>query len=137
MPSYMEYTENVIDEAAQEDMYKARLARCVPVAKKIIGIVTKNLESIAVGDGAECSKSLNDTASEVLSMYVDENINWGDKGFIMQLVLQPFGHLNEKLETSLSISWDKAIGNVFGKDAMDLTFAEVNDILKAGKKEVE
>jgi hypothetical protein len=64
-------------------------------------------------------------------------VRWADRAYVLQLVLQPFAHLNEKISASLDMSWDKALGILFKKDYLDLTFVELDEVLKQKPEVVE
>lgn len=129
--------EDVRTDAQKDELYQERIARCTPVAKKAIAIVAKNLETIVLGESAECTASIVETAREILELFVAENVRWSDRPYVLSLVLQPFAHINEKISASLDMSWDKALGILFGKDYLDLTFGELNDVLMRKPEVVE
>lgn len=123
--------ELVVDEEGQRSLYEARLARCIPVAKKILALIDSHLGDIKLGEEADVRESMAPIAQEILALFLAENIRWADKDFILALTLQPSVTVNEIVTTSLGISWDKAISKKFGKDSLDLTFQEVDDCLKS------
>lgn len=116
---------------AQNAEYEARLERCKPVAAKLLSILSKHQEagSIAMGDNDEVTKSLTPVTEEVIGLFLAEDISWSDRKFVFQLALQPIAHLGERLETALEISWDRALTNLWGKEAMDLKFSDVHTAL--------
>lgn len=128
----MEVENLVMDEAKQKTLYEDRIARCVPVAKKVLDILHAHLPELELGDSQTSAKSISPVAASVLALFLEENIHWCDKDFILQLALQPAVSLNEVLGTSFGISWDKAVGKAFGgKDSLDLTFKDVDEMLKS------
>jgi len=133
----MDMIEDVRTDAERDELYQARIARCAPVSKKVIAIVAKNLDSIVLGESVDCDRSILETAREILELFVAENVRWADRAYVLQLVLQPFAHLNEKISASLDMSWDKALGILFKKDYLDLTFVELDEVLKQKPEVVE
>ena len=125
----IEFTEE--DEIKARELYEARLVRCVPVAKKVFTILHSHMGDVTMGENDDVQKSIGPVAKEILQMFLDEDVRWADKGFVMNLMLQVIGSLNDTLKQSFDISWDKAVGKKFGKDALDLTFREVDEILKS------
>ena len=111
-------------------LYQERLARSIPVAKKILAIISAHLDEIRMGDNQEVSASMTPIATEILNTLLQDKAHWTDKEFIYQLSLQPLAQLGSILETSYSITWDKLIGKKLGKDVLDLTFEDVDNGLK-------
>ena len=133
----MEVLKDTLTDEQRDEAYQARLARCIPVARKMFMIIAKNLETIELGDSQKCLASVGPTAGEIMQLFVDEDVHWTDKAFIGSLALQPIAHVGEVMETSFEMSWDKAIGILFGKDVLDLKFTEVDEILKRKPEVVE
>lgn len=133
----MEIIEDTRTDAQKDELYQDRIARCTPVAKAAIAIVAKNLDSIVFGENADCTKSIIGTASEVLELFLTEDIHWSDRLYITQMILQPFAHLNTKIVDALDMSWDKAVGISMGKDYLDLKFSDVDEVLKRKPEVVE
>ncbi len=117
-------------EAEMDKEYQARLERCIPVARKLLDIVHGHMPEIVLGEANAVKKSLTPVAEEILALFLKENIHWGDREFILQIAMQPVVGLVDVLQSAYSISWDKVMRKALGKDALDLTFSDVDDVLK-------
>ena|SRR3990167_4667354 len=134
----MEIEASFDDELAAKKLYTDRLERCLPVARKVIHILANHIDLVEMGENDQVEKTINPAASMVLQLFLDENVRWADKGFILNLANQAFATLNDKLALSFDLSWDKAISSTFdGKEALDITFQDVDAKLKiaAAKEE--
>lgn len=127
----MELETMEFNQEKADAMYQERLARCTPIAKKVLEIVVSHLGEVTLGENKDVSASMMPVAKEVLGFFLQEKVHWTDKEFIIQLVLQPLAQLGAILETSNSISWDKYVGKKIGKDVLDLTFEDVDNGLKS------
>lgn len=114
-------------ESEQDKMHKERIKRCKPVAQKVLDILAKH--QVAMGENEEVRKSLTPVAEEVIAMLLAEDINWVDRHVIFQLATQPISSLTEAVENAFSISWDRALANKWGKDALDLKISDVHNAL--------
>ncbi len=119
-------------EKIETDGYKARVDRCRPIAQKLLDILHANKASVKMGENDEVKKSVTPIAEQVIAMFLENDIAWGDRQFIFQLALQPMAHLGEVLETSFEISWDRALSHKWGKDAIDLHISDVHNALVDG-----
>lgn len=116
-------------EAEMDALYQARLVRCIPVVRKILAILNSHMDNVELGEVAAVEKSLMPVAEEVLGLMLQENILWGDKEFILQMAMQPVAGLNNIVSNALAMSWDKAEKKRWGKDPIDLEFADVHNAL--------
>lgn len=124
--------QELLAPVTMSDEAKERVKRCEPVARKLLAILAAHADEIVMGENVDVDKSIAPIAEEVLALYLQENINWGDRNFIYQLALQPISHLGSLMENGLSISWDRAMAKLWGKDALDLKFADVHNALMQG-----
>lgn len=126
--SHAKVTKNT--EKVIEKEYNERLERCVPVAKKINALIAAHADTIVLGESQESMDSIDPIAKEVLQLFLDENMMWSDRQFIMQLATQPIVYLADTVNEALNKSWDKAVEKRFGKAYIDLTMQEVDAALR-------
>ena len=123
-------------EKESDRLHKARLERCVPVAKEVSAILEKL--QLPMGDDVQESKEYNDAAVQILQLFLDRDVNWVDREFIFQLALQPLSFVKDLVTNSLQNSWTHTLTGLFGKEMRDLTMNDVNNaMMKAPEDEVE
>lgn len=116
--------------AEQDKLHQERLDRCRPVAKKLLTILAKHQEGdVVMGENDAVKTSVTPVAEEIIAMMLAEDIHWSDRQFIFQLAMQPVATLGEVLENAFSISWERAMQNKWGKDAVDLKISDVHNAL--------
>lgn len=127
----MQFEENEIDQKMTPDEMQERVDACTPVARQVIKLIAERIDEIELGKVENVSKTTPAIANDVLQLMLDNDVRWFDITFIMQLVLQPFAHVSEKLAVSHSVSFDKFIEKKVGKPVHELTTREVDAGLKA------
>ncbi len=108
---------------------KARIERCVPVVREVIGILNEHLAEMPLGENAEVKKAIIPVTERVLALFLERNINWMDRHVIMQLAMQPLSFLGEAIVNATEISWDRALTELWKKESLDLKFQDVHDVL--------
>lgn len=116
-------------EAEKEDdkLHKARLERCVPVAREISALL-ETLQ-LPIGDDVQNEKAYSDASLKVLQILLDRNVRWVDRDFVFQLALQPATFVKDIVTNSLQNSWSHTLTGLFGKKTSDLTMEDVNKAL--------
>lgn len=114
-----------------------RIARCAPIAQKVLDLLNANKSSIVFGENEKVKGSVKGTAEQVIELFLKEDIHWSDRQFIFQLAFQPLVHLSETVETSFGISWDRALAHKWGKDSLDLKISDVHNALVDSVKSKE
>jgi hypothetical protein len=128
----MKVEKNSRTKAEIDLIQQDRLRRCVPIAKKVTEILQSHMGEITMGgDPKDVNDSVESSALEVIQLFLDENLPWNDKSFVMQLAQQPLAHVADMMETSFQYTWDRAVATRFGgKDSLDITFRDVDEALK-------
>lgn len=114
---------------------KARLERCIPVAQEIMRMIAS--DSPPIGDIADkrgeilkdVSDKYDELAAKILTLMLKNNLNYFDKEFIFQLVMQMVEKTKDKVIKSMERSFDRASEKKWGKDMMDLTMEDIHNIL--------
>lgn len=114
----------------QRDLTKERDDRCIPVAKEV-------LKMIAAADGFAgntkqelIQQSYDQLAKDILQYYLDNNILVSEANFIGQLILQIINASMSIVSTSINTNLTNVQKMAFGKDINEVTFKELDDILK-------
>lgn len=121
-------------EQDQDKLHKARLARCVPVAKKVVALIGTQVEGMNIGDTDSSDESFIPIAEDILKLYLAEDVHWVDRDFIMQLAMQAYSFPQQVTKSSLDEGWNTLQTGAVGKDIRDLTMGDVDKLLKAGDK---
>jgi len=119
-------------EKQQFESHEERLARCVPLAKKVLNLL--GTESIEMGDindkngviKPEVKVCYINLSNKVLEEMKNANMLYADREFIFSLVLQGMEQVKERTIDSLSMSYDAIQENFFGKDFMDVTMEDMH-----------
>lgn len=121
-------------EQDQDKLHKARLARCIPVAKKIVALIGSHAEGLNLGDTDSSDESFIPVTEDILKLYLAEDVHWVDRDFVMQLVMQAYSFPQQVAKASLDEGWNTLQTGAVGKDIRDLTMGDVDNLLKAGDK---
>jgi hypothetical protein len=119
--------------------YQERLARCRPVAQKILEMIAA--ENLPIGDIMErgqgeitilkdgVAEKYENLAIKILTMMLDENLKYSERNFVFQLVRQPYEQVGEKVIRSVDRSFTRANEAKWGKDELDITMKDVHEVL--------
>ena len=124
-------------EKIQDNLHEERLARCVPVARRILEIVSSNFPYMGdISDkSGQVKKEANDSyikiAEEILKEMLDKNLYYTEKLFVFSLVEQALKLSQEKVQMSLERSLERAETKLFGKSVLDLTLQDLDYVLKS------
>ena len=114
---------------SQEEV-KQRIAKSAPLARKVLKLLTEKCDELPFGGSEAMATAITPVTKEVLALCLADNINWVDGSFVMRLLLQPISKIMEQIDTSQQINWSKANDKKWGKNTLDVTFKEVDDVLK-------
>jgi hypothetical protein len=120
-----------------EKKHQDRLARCIPVAKKIVALIGENVESLEMGDSFDMSETYDPLTKKILELLLAENVYWVDRDFVMQLVLQPFSGLQRLVKASLDQAQDIMYTGALGKSVYELRAQDVDNFLRLGDKIID
>ena len=110
------------------------LDRCIPVAKKIIKIITNHDYKLGVLSDKEKDEVFDPIAKEVIQLMVDKDLLYLEKDLVFQLVFQALEETKNKVVNSLHLSWELAVKNYFdGKDIVDLTLKDLDSKMRGTK----
>lgn len=115
-----------------EEAHKLRLERCVPVAREIIKLFASKADTVAMGEVEQNHVDFQDLAVEIMKLMLEKDVRWVDREFVFQLALQPMTFSQNIATTSLNNSWNTALTGLFGKKSSELTFKELDILLKKG-----
>ena len=116
-------------EKEQEKEYKKQLERCIPFAKLVLKTVLE--ADLDMGDNKDLDeKKYQDTGLKVIAALMESNVAFTDRQFIFQLALQPISKIQELVVESLTKSFNIASEKKWGKDMMDITINDINNVLK-------
>lgn len=125
-----EEVKEVTASTETPDLTQQRLDRCLPVAQEILSILAASQPKM--GEYEESwDACYNDIAEKVLKLMLEKDIHFSDKEFVFQLLMQPFEATRDFVIKALAISMDKAFEKKFGKDYSDVTFSDMDTILKS------
>lgn len=126
-------------EKELEKLYLEREEKNVPVAYKLFEMFSKS--GLKIGKLEEKDiKCYNEFAIDVIDLFIKEDIDYGDREFVFQLMLQMFENTKDIVLTSLNKSLDKAMDVILeekvGKPYLSLKLKDVDNIIKnqKGKK---
>jgi hypothetical protein len=126
---------NEIQKGMQKQIdseHAKRLARAVPVARKILKLIGEEADTIPLGDIERNDPGIEAVSRKLLALILEENVHWVDKDFVFQLALQALSFPADIAQTSLKNSWETVVTGLFGKVVQDLTAQEVDGYLKKG-----
>lgn len=116
----------------QDAAHVERLARCVPVAQeilKLIGDATPYMGEIA--SVIERDNHFLELGKEVLEIMLAHDIKYSERQFVFQLVLQPIESIKTIANASVETNFEAAMTKLFGKDIMEVSMSDLNNLLKA------
>ncbi len=113
-----------------DKQHEERLARCIPVARECLNVLLSKTATLPMGDDVQFSEDYYKLATEFLTIFLKNNINWSDREFILQLAMQPFEYPKNIALNSIGLSWDRALTGVFGKPVQQLTMVDVDKLLR-------
>ena len=89
--------ENKTKEEQVDELHIERLKKCVPIAKEVIKLMGQT--DFILGDDAndkegviteEAIGVVKDVSGKVLNLMKEKDVNWADRGLVMQLVFQAY-----------------------------------------------
>lgn len=119
----------------QEDLTRARDERCVPIAQQIVTMMA-SYEGGLLGDAAKDSKikeSYDALAKDILKLLYDKNVGVSEVNFIHQMLNTLMEATMGVVTASLNHSLKEMEVQVIGKAVRDLTFQELDKLLKGEK----
>ncbi len=128
-------------EKEADDLSQQSLDRCLPVAKAILKIIAEN--DVYLGDlnddKGEMKENINEcymkVAKQVLDVMLTHNLRYMEREYCFQLAMVAFEQTKDKVMNSLSMSFENCNTKLFGKDFMDVTLSDMDEILQ--RPEVE
>lgn len=127
----MKLSKKVMKKAQDENerLHQEALDACIPIAQEIFKIIVDS--GIKMGDGDFMKtrpKEYVEASKRIMQMMVERNVNWVDRNFIFQLVLQPISHFQSIILQDLQRTFEYQICNLFGVSSFDeLKMQDVNE----------
>jgi len=125
-----------------EKEYQKRLDRCLPIAKEIMKMMLEaELPMGTFNDKkGEILPEIQDIyesfSAKVLAYMLNSGMNYMDKDFVFQLILQPFDKTREITLNAVNKSFEKAEEILFGKDILDVNFDDIHQLLLKNAEKV-
>lgn len=115
------------------DFAKQRMDECVPVAKKILEIMTSRMEETPIGDVKDEEKFTyyQKIYPEIAQLLLDTNVRMRDVSFIFSLAFQPLQMLQDVVTNSFTMNKNEADKSLWGKDGDEIRVKDVDETLKA------
>ena len=111
--------------------YQARLDKCIPIAIQALRAIANSDVVLGEGEVVAAADVYNVIASQILELMLTNDLLYVEREFIFQLLQQAVTMTKERVLTSLERSYDLARTQVWGKDFNDITFSDIDKILKA------
>lgn len=120
-------------EKEQDKLYKETLERCVPIAKEITKLIGEHAETYPFGSDAQASDESHTLSTKIITLFIERGVRWTDRDFIIQLALQPIDGVKTIMAQSFDRSWNLVLTGILDKKISELTFPEVDALLKKGQ----
>lgn len=118
------------EEKKSED--DSRMETLIETAVSVIGLITledaTNILKAKEEDRNEILKPIN---SKVINLLTQKGIHYTDIPFIFQLLLKVFDTTSNVVANSVDKVYNMACQKYFGKDIMDITLTDLEDVLKS------
>lgn len=121
-----------LSEEEQKQLYADLLERTIPVAREVTKLIAAHADTYPFGDNAQASDDSHKLAEEIIALFIERNVRWNDREFIMQLVLQPASGAKDILHTAFDRSWNTLLTGILGKKVTELDFVEVDALMRKG-----
>lgn len=113
----------------EKDLTKERDERLIPLAQKIVELITE--AKLPIGDvHAHDNAKFTNVARNILSIMLDANTKYVEKEYLFQLVFQQFDNIAQIVKKSLDESFNSAENKLFGKQYRELTLSDLDEVLK-------
>lgn len=122
-----------LDEKEQDKLYQDTIARCAPIARDVCKLVAEHAERYPFGDKAQASDQSHELAQAIIALMVERDVRWNDRDFIIQLALQPIDGAKVIITDAFSKSWNSILTGIVGKKVSELSFTEIDALLKKGQ----
>lgn len=116
----------------ETDLDKLRDMRCVPIAREVLKIIA-NSDNLALGEKVSDMERINSYEPifmKIMARFVELDIPLKDVGYIFSLVSQALNFTKDIIENSNDRNTKKADSLLWGKDTDELTFVDVDTVLK-------
>lgn len=117
-------------EKKLEDLHITREKRCVPIAHAILEVIAESKLKLGKLDPKDY-KGYDESALRIITLMLEKNINYSDKNFIFQLVMQAVEQTQDTVIRNLEKSFDFALDKKFGKPYSDVKMSDIDNILKS------
>lgn len=121
-----------VKDIIETDLDKLRDMRCIPIAREVLQIVA-NSENLALGQNVSDIDRINSYEpifNKIMARFVELDIPLRDVGYIFSLVSQALTFTKDIIENSNDRNTKKADSLLWGKDTDELTFVDVDNVLK-------
>ncbi len=121
-----------VKDIIETDLDKLRDMRCIPIAREVLQIVA-NSENLALGQNVSDIDRINSYEpifNKIMARFVELDIPLRDVGYIFSLVSQALTFTKDIIENSNDRNTKKADSILWGKDTDELTFVDVDNVLK-------
>jgi len=122
------------EKKSVENLTKARDERCIPIAKKVLNIITESNPLIGSKKSKEVAESYTPIAEKILRLGLEENVVVDDLSYIFRLVLEAVDMTQQFVSESMGKSVDNAQTILWGKEEGKVTFKDLNKVLIEGEK---
>lgn len=116
----------------QDKLYADLLERTVPIAREVTKLIAARIDAYPFGDNAQQSDQSHELAQEIIALFVERDVRWNDRDFIIQLALQPLDGIKSVLSTAFDRSWNILLSGILGKKITELHFSEVDALMRKG-----
>ena len=120
-------------EKIEKDLTKERNERCIPVAQKVLVIMSKG--KIDDKPQNEMYNEYKDIARELLKEYLDAKLKLSDIKYVHKLALQAFQISEDLVNQTLNGHLKAATASYWGKDGEEVTVVDLDEKIKGINKQ--
>lgn len=114
----------------EKDLTKERNEKCIPIAKEVLGLISKYDGPIGDIKNEDIVEDYEDLEVEILKLYLKNKLTASEVTYIQQLVLQAVDVPLNFVKQSIFESWDRAMEVKFGKPEEEVTLEDLDKILQ-------
>lgn len=112
-----------------KDLTKERDKKCIPIAKKVIELISKHDVMIGNVEKEKTIEYYKGLEEKIIKFYLLKELTSGEVSYVQQLVLQAVDIPLNFVKASIIDSYEKATEKVFGKPEREINLSDINKIL--------
>jgi hypothetical protein len=118
------------DESAKKREVKERVLEVDEIVREVLKIAYEDMPPVGVLGNAD-HDVYDKLAEKVIKIMLEHKMKYSNRHFFFQLVLQVLENMRDRVVNALGTTFEKMVDRAVGKDALDVTLEDMDNIIKA------